>query len=510
MCAELWRWPVKSMAGERVGALRVDERGAGGDRTHAVLHEHKGEWRPLTAREAPRLLAWRAGYPSAGRRDAGPGRRRRSRWSPRRTARAAGWGDAAAAHGARRRPRPPRAAAPRPRRDPGPRPQPAGHRRGDAGRARAPSSARELDLRRFRPNLHLELDARAVGGARLGGRAAASSPAASSLELLHPCERCAIPTRDPDTQREVARSCCATSRASTATLFGINARVLAPGRIADGEAVRLATLTLQDRGARADKDSPLLPTGGLAVLRIDETSKTLVAPQAGGLVTEANPDRDELLALLGGLLGGLRRGARASEPAPGGHRARARRRPARVRRAGRPRRRRPGDRTTSSSARSAARSPPPPRSRAGTPPRSPPSTSRSSAAVPGDSPQVVLIAGGFDAATVATVEWLARRHGVEVSLLRRRRSCASAPSACSPSAASSRRATANAPDPGRRGPAAARRRRRRRSASSRWRRWTAAAARRRPRPSRSPPDPHGRRRRHRRAAVPVAVTSKRR
>ncbi|HKH26448.1 MAG TPA: hypothetical protein VKB11_04845, partial [Acidimicrobiia bacterium] len=29
--------------------------------------------------------------------------------------------------------------------------------------------------------------------------------------------------------------------------------------------------------------------------------------------------------------------------------------------------------------------------------------------------QVVLIAGGFDAATVATVDWLARRHGVELS-----------------------------------------------------------------------------------------------
>ncbi|HZB76746.1 MAG TPA: hypothetical protein VE526_11015, partial [Solirubrobacteraceae bacterium] len=38
-----------------------------------------------------------------------------------------------------------------------------------------------------------------------------------------------------------------------------------------------------------------------------------------------------------------------------------------------------------------------------------------SAAVPGDSPQVVLIAAGFDAATVATVDWLARRHGVELS-----------------------------------------------------------------------------------------------
>ena len=35
--------------------------------------------------------------------------------------------------------------------------------------------------------------------------------------------------------------------------------------------------------------------------------------------------------------------------------------------------------------------------------------------MPGDSPQVVLIAGGFDAATVATVDWLARRHGVELS-----------------------------------------------------------------------------------------------
>ena len=38
-----------------------------------------------------------------------------------------------------------------------------------------------------------------------------------------------------------------------------------------------------------------------------------------------------------------------------------------------------------------------------------------SATAPGDSPQVVLIAGGFDGATVATVDWLARRHGVELS-----------------------------------------------------------------------------------------------
>ena len=67
--AGLWRWPVKSMAGEPVDALRVDHRGAGGDRTHAVLHEHKGARKPLTAREAPRLLAWHAAYPLDGTLD---------------------------------------------------------------------------------------------------------------------------------------------------------------------------------------------------------------------------------------------------------------------------------------------------------------------------------------------------------------------------------------------------------------------------------------------------------
>jgi hypothetical protein len=37
------------------------------------------------------------------------------------------------------------------------------------------------------------------------------------------------------------------------------------------------------------------------------------------------------------------------------------------------------------------------------------------AVVPGDSPQLVLVAGGYDARAVATLEWLSRRHGVEAS-----------------------------------------------------------------------------------------------
>ena len=35
---EFWRWHVKSRGGEQVRSTRVDERGLGGDRTHALLH----------------------------------------------------------------------------------------------------------------------------------------------------------------------------------------------------------------------------------------------------------------------------------------------------------------------------------------------------------------------------------------------------------------------------------------------------------------------------------------
>ena len=229
--AALWRWPVKSMGGERVRALRVDGRGAGGDRTHAVFHEHKGAHKPLTAREAPRLLAWHAEYPF--NRDGG--------LDPR---------------------DPPRATVV----------DPAGHRyvwgdprleaalEHDLGRsvdlhrdvnglqdlertllvttkASLDALSEELDgpidLRRFRTNVHLELDAEPWaehgwegGTLRLSGGVV--------LRLLHACVRCAIPTRDPDTAAkwpELLRHL----DARHATLFGINARVVQSGRIAVGE-----------------------------------------------------------------------------------------------------------------------------------------------------------------------------------------------------------------------------------------------------------------------------------
>jgi uncharacterized protein YcbX len=223
--AELWRWPVKSMAGEALEAARLDARGIGGDRAHVVVHQHKGSVQALTAREAPRLLAWRGSYPLAadlGLRPDDP---------PFATVtapegRVFAWGDPRLQH----------ALADDLGRDV------ALHREPDvtleATRAAlAAELAEPIDLRRFRTNLHLVTDAEPW--AELGwegGRV--RFPSGVELELLHPCERCAIPTRHPDTQAKWPRLLRHLA-AEHGTRFGINARVIVPGRVQCGAAVEI-------------------------------------------------------------------------------------------------------------------------------------------------------------------------------------------------------------------------------------------------------------------------------
>jgi hypothetical protein len=150
------------------------------------------------------------------------------------------------------------------------------------------------------------------------------------------------------------------------------------------------------------------------VLRIDETSKTLVAPQAGGLVTEAAPARDELLALItasweafAAELGLPHLRVAAAEPVEGADLlafddadgravvvhvtgetiewqiARALGAAAAV--------------ASWDAARLAEVS------------------EALASVVPGDSPRLVVVAGGFDPRALVTLDWLGRRHGVEVS-----------------------------------------------------------------------------------------------
>jgi uncharacterized protein YcbX len=233
---ELWRWPVKSMGGEQVDALRLDGRGVGGDRTHAILHEHKGEWRPLTAREAPRLLAWQAAYPfnvDAAISPERPPHALVTRPDGRRTWR---WGDPQL-----------RSALERDLE------RPVRFERDVEGiqdlrrsvlvtteaslHALSEELGTDVDPRRFRANLHLALDAEPwVEEGWEGGELAFAGGV--RLRLLHPCVRCAIPTRDPDT-REKWAGLLRHLHGHHAQRFGINARVIGTGRVEAGEGVRL-------------------------------------------------------------------------------------------------------------------------------------------------------------------------------------------------------------------------------------------------------------------------------
>jgi uncharacterized protein YcbX len=94
----------------------------------------------------------------------------------------------------------------------------------------------ELDLRRFRTNVHVVLDAPAYAEEEWEGRELTIGDAA--FRLLHPCERCVIPTRDPDTAQKFPELLRWLTREHRG-LFGMNARPLNAARIAIGDPVSL-------------------------------------------------------------------------------------------------------------------------------------------------------------------------------------------------------------------------------------------------------------------------------
>jgi uncharacterized protein YcbX len=226
---ELHRWPVKSMAGEPVDALRVDGRGAGGDRTHALVHVHRGEPRLLTAREAPRMLAWRAGYGGADVDPAAPPTPVLTAPDGRRFA----WDDDAL----------PAALAADLGREVTLRRDVTGQQdlRDTVLVTTAASLAaleaemgQPVDLRRFRTNVHLDLDA--DGFAELAWQGRRLRIGGAELELLHPCVRCVIPTRHPDNQVKWAELLRHLVR-RRGGIFGINARPLGPAELRVGDEV---------------------------------------------------------------------------------------------------------------------------------------------------------------------------------------------------------------------------------------------------------------------------------
>jgi uncharacterized protein YcbX len=226
---ELHRWPVKSMGGEPVPQLRIDSRGAAGDRTHALFDEHRGAARRLTAREAPRMLAWKASYDGADADPADPPLARLT--APDGTSYA--WDDPALAA----------ALSADLGRDVALRRDLRGQQ--DLGdtllittaaslRALEAELGEPLDLRRFRTNVHVVLDAPAFAEQDWEGRTLTIGDTA--VDLLHPCERCAIPTRHPDTYEKWGGLLRHLAREHR-TLFGINARPRAAATLRLGDAV---------------------------------------------------------------------------------------------------------------------------------------------------------------------------------------------------------------------------------------------------------------------------------
>jgi hypothetical protein len=150
------------------------------------------------------------------------------------------------------------------------------------------------------------------------------------------------------------------------------------------------------------------------VLRIDETSKTLVAPPAGGLVTEASPHRDEMLALVSssweafaGELGQPSLRFVGQGQVPGLDLLAFDEQAGRAVVVGVSADVADVQLTNALSAAAAV---------AGMDAAALAQVHETlQAAVPGDSPQVVLLSGSFEAGTLATVDWLTRRHGLEIS-----------------------------------------------------------------------------------------------
>jgi len=228
------RWPVKSMAGESVDALCLDRLGAAGDRTHAIFDVFKDAPRRVNARTTPRLLAWTARYPDI---DAEALAREdlplpvitcpkgvTLRWDdPELPAALAA--DLGRPVSLVREPR-------------GQQDRPATvHLTVEASlRALEKALGQPIDLRRFRTNLHLDLDAAPFEEESWTGRRVRIG--AAELEIVECCERCAIPTRDPDTQRKWP-ALLRWLAAERQMAFGIIARAHSPAVVRRGDRVSL-------------------------------------------------------------------------------------------------------------------------------------------------------------------------------------------------------------------------------------------------------------------------------
>jgi uncharacterized protein YcbX len=218
---EVWRYPVKSMAGERLDSCEVAQTGLVGDRRFALIDGSPTRaGKPLTIRENDRLMSYRARLGGRGVEVVTP--------------------DGEVVGMDERLVAPLAAASSRPltlR-------ELEGANFDDSPvllvnlatvAAFAVEAGMHVDHRRFRANLYVSGLALEEEIGWIGRRVTVGD---AELEVVSRCERCVVITKDPDTRVTTPELLRVLTR-TRETCMGVYCRVARPGRVAAGDHVHL-------------------------------------------------------------------------------------------------------------------------------------------------------------------------------------------------------------------------------------------------------------------------------
>jgi uncharacterized protein YcbX len=217
--AEIWRYPVKSMAGERLESCAISEAGLDGDRRWALVDGTVNRaGKLLTSTQDARLMTYRARLADHGVEVSAPGRQGRR------------LDDNLVSELAQE------VSRPLTLRDT------AGVNFDDSPvlvvnlatvADFALAAGVEIDQRRFRANLYVDGLQPDEEVRWLGRRIRAGS---AELEVVKRCERCVIITRDPDTTVATPNLLRVLTETSD-TFMGIYCRVVGPGSVKIGDVI---------------------------------------------------------------------------------------------------------------------------------------------------------------------------------------------------------------------------------------------------------------------------------
>ena len=219
--AEVWRYPVKSMAGERLDSCQVAATGLEGDRRWALVDGSPNRaGKPLTIREEDRLMTYRARLAGGVVEVMSPG------------GEVGGVDDRLVSRLAAQTKRP------------------LSLREVEGGNfddspvlvvnlatvaAFGDEAGMEVDHRRFRANLYVDGLAPEEELAWIGRRVTVGS---AELEVVSRCERCVVITKDPDTTATTPALLRVLTQTQE-TCMGVYCRVTRPGRVAAGDHVHV-------------------------------------------------------------------------------------------------------------------------------------------------------------------------------------------------------------------------------------------------------------------------------